>query len=82
VTSESIPDIYQAQVNDVVNCFEDSIGESAQTVRDLIVVINDIFASVPQARRWILSSLSPSAKNWLFQSSPEDYRWLLEDNII
>jgi hypothetical protein len=82
VTSESIPDIYQAQVNDVVNCFEDSIGESAQTVRDLIVVIKDIFASVPQAKRWIFSSLSPSAKNWLFQSSPEDYRWLLEDNII
>jgi hypothetical protein len=79
--SFEIPDEHQASIAEVCNWIEQSLQEGGESLGEIMALIKGIFASVPSAGPWIWRSLSSPVKQLLWQLSPDDYGWLIENDL-
>lgn len=76
-----IPDEHRESVAEVCAWIELLLPDGGQALGEIMALIKEVFASVPEARGWIWRSLSESIKQLLWQLSPDECGWLIENDL-
>ncbi|MDV3002644.1 MAG: hypothetical protein N5P05_004299 (plasmid) [Chroococcopsis gigantea SAG 12.99] len=77
--TSSIPPLHQETIAEVIQWLEICVGEGPQFIAEMMEMIKQLIAEVPEMKRWVWQSLTGEIKRVLPDLLGDDYQYLVSD---